>query len=287
MMLDRIIAGRLTWAAALCALLSPATVLAESRPTMLADYMGTRTSAIEAELGWYTDSQGSATLHVLAPVLSARIAAGDSMDIELDWPFGFASSSSELGDGVDEFRSGNPFLAGYYVSRQQNGYLRVGLGIAPPLASADDLDDILPLAMPTAMRGMWDAWLYVPEHLTLAVPFQIESRSGGLLLGADTAAAVLIPTGDNEGADTDLSIQLAGLVGGKRDAVSGGVRLQLVWVPTSDADNAQVAFVPFVQGDFDAGFVYLRFLVNLDEPFGVFGDGADVWAIFAGGGGRF
>jgi hypothetical protein len=63
--------------------------------------------------------------------------------------------------------------------------------------------------------------------------------------------------------------------------------LQMVWIATSEADNAQLALVPFVQGDFDGGFVYLRFLINLDEPFGVFGDGADVWGIFAGGGGRF
>jgi hypothetical protein len=63
----------------------------------------------------------------------------------------------------------------------------------------------------------------------------------------------------------------------------------VVWAATSDADdNAQVAFVPFVQSDFDGGFAYLRFLINLDEPFGVFGDGgADVWAIFIGAGARF
>jgi hypothetical protein len=173
---------RFACAAALCALLSPAIALAESRPTLLGDYTGPRTSAIEVELGWYTDSEDTQTLHVLAPVLGARVSALEELDFELDWPFGFASVSSDVGDGASEFRSGNPFLAGYYVSRMQSGYLRVGFGFAPPLANVDDSSDLLPLAMPLAMRGLWDSWLYAPEHLGLVVPFQIESHSDGILL---------------------------------------------------------------------------------------------------------
>jgi hypothetical protein len=268
---------------ALCALLSPAVALAESRPTLLGDYRGPRSSAIEVELGWYMDSEDTETLHALAPTLGARVSATGELDFELDWPFGFATVSSDVADGDSEFHSGNPFLAGYYVSRMQSGYLRVGFGFAPPLVDAGGFPAII---IPMLMRGLWDSWMYAPEHLGLVIPFQIESHSDGLLIGADSAAAALIATGDSDD-ESDFVLQLAGLVGGKHDTLSAGVRLQVVWISTSDDDNAQVAFAPFVQSDFDGGFGYLRFLINLDEPYGVFGDGADIWGIFVGAGARF
>jgi hypothetical protein len=233
------------------------------------------------------DSESGRSLHALAPALSLRVALADSLDLELDWPFGFTTVSSELTEAQDELVSGNPFLAAYYVDRQRSGYLRVGFGVAPPVLSVDDLDQIFTVILPLYMRGLWDAWLYAPEHLSLVVPLQLESRRGALLLGVDGAAAVMIPTSDVESDDTDLLLQLAGLIGAKKEAVSAGVRLQMAWVATADRDNAQLALVPFVQGDLDNAFVYLRILVNLDEPAGVIGDGGDVWALYLGGGGRF
>ena len=271
----------------LCVLLSSTRVVAESRPSMLADYLGdARKGSIEFELGWYTDSDDGGSLHALAPVLSARFAATEHLDLELDWPFAFVAVSPDIGEGSAEFRSGNPLVAGYYVSRQHGGYLRVGFGVAPPVAQVDDSSDLVPIASGLAMRGLWDSWLYAPETLSFVFPFQIERRMDRLVLGADTALAVLIPTSGGTD-ETDLDFQLAGLIGGTTGPVSAGVRLQLVWLPTSNSDNAQVALVPFVQGDFSGGFVYLRFLINLDQPLGVFGDGADVWALSIGGGGRF
>lgn len=265
-------------------LLSSAGARAESRPSLLGDYLGdARSDAVELELGWFFDSELGDSVHALAPVLSARVSIADNFDLELDWPFAFVSASAEYGG--DQFRSGNPLLAGYYVSRQPDGYMRVGFGLAPPIASADGRIDVLPLAMGVALRGFWDSWLYVPETLSLVFPFQIERRNNGVIFGADTALAALIPTGDSD--EANVAVQLAGLVGGTTGPVSAGIRLQLAWLPTSDGDNAQVALVPFVQGDFSAGFAYLRFLINLDEPFGVFGEGADVWMLAIGGGARF
>lgn len=279
--------NRLASMVVLCVLLSSTRVLAESRPSMLADYVGDgRKGAIELELGWYTDSEDSGSYHALTPVLSARISATEHLDLELDWPFAFVSVSRDAGEGSDEFRSGDPLVAGYYVSRQHDGYLRAGFGVAIPIANVDDSSDLVPLASGVAMRGLWDSWLYLPETLGLVLPFQIEKRVNALVVGGDTALGVLIPTGDRAD-ETDVAFQLAGLIGGKSGPVTAGARLQVVWVPTADGDNAQVALVPFVQGDFSDGFVYLRFLLNLDEPFGVFGDGADVWALSVGGGGRF
>ena len=267
-----------------CVLLSPARVLGESRPSMLADYTGHgRSAALEFELGWYTESEGSESVHAFTPALSVRFAATDHFDLELDWPFAVVTTSSNaLDEGTNQFSSGNPLAAGYYVSRQRDGYLRLGFGVTAPIANSDE---VLSLAHGVAMRGLWDSWLYLPDSFGIVLPFQIERRMDHLILGADTAFGILIPTGDRE--ESDAVIQLAGLVGGSSGAVSAGARLQLVWVPTSSSDNAQVSLVPFVQGDFSEGFAYLRFLVNLDEPFGVFGDGADVWGLMIGGGAGF
>jgi hypothetical protein len=110
------------------------------------------------------------------------------------------------------------------------------------------------------------------------------------VLGGDLAAGLIIPTGATGGA-SQIALQLAGLIGGHVDKTTLGARLQGVWLPRGHEDNAQLALVPFVQADFyDGGFVYARFTLNLDSPFGLFSDGnqtiARVWAVFIGGGSR-
>jgi hypothetical protein len=142
------------------------------------------------------------------------------------------------------------------------------------------------------MNGLWDIWKYAVDRLSLVIPGQFERRSGALLYGGDAALAVLIDTSDANRA-AELVVQLAGMIGARIDDVSLGTRLQVVWFVTEhNTDNAQLALVPFVQADFsDGGFVYARFVLNLDDPFGVFGNGTGlltkVWGLHVGGGARF
>jgi hypothetical protein len=270
---------------------------AEERPTLLEDHRpGSRAGAIELGLGWYTDSDTGASVHVLRPTLGARIAFSNSAELTVDGPFAFAILSPAMGDGDTSFRAGNPVAAVYYMRRSDVGYYRIGGAIAPPLAHLGGSDALgagfIAYAGAAAMNGLWNVWQYSVDRLSLVIPGQFERRSGHLIYGGDFGLGVLVDTGDAN-RDAEVVLQLAGMIGGRIDNVSVGTRLQVVWLATQDGgDNAQLALVPFVQADFsDNGFLFGRFVLNLDDPLGVFGDGrgllGKVWGLHLGGGTRF
>jgi hypothetical protein len=278
----------------------PLRARAEERPTLLEDHRpGSRAGAIELGLGWYTDSDRGSTVHVLRPTLGARFAFSEHAELTLDWPFAFGIVSPAMGDGNSIFRSGNPVAAVYYMRRSGVGYYRIGGAIAMPLAtadsaltSADATTAVFAYTGAVTMNGLWNIWQYATDRLSLVIPGQFERRSGNFIYGGDLGLGVLIYTGDAN-RDAEVALQLAGMIGGRIDNVSVGTRLQVVWLPTqSSGDKAQLALVPFVQADFsDKGFLFARFVLNLDEPFGVFGDGVGllgkVWGLYLGGGTRF
>jgi hypothetical protein len=273
---------------------APHLARADVRPSLLKDHAPDAPPAtLELELGFYSGEfeEGDSVTSVTSVAgMSYRLSS--HFELELDWPFAFMD-----GGESSTFVSGNPFTAAYYVHPWSSGYARFGAGVGWPLAKIDTgtsasffsvLGELAPYLHALNARGLWDIWLYGPETLSLVVPAQIESRHGALLLGADTAFAYLIGVNDLLDPESDAFVQLAGMLGGARDNLTAGLRLQLVWAATTDSnDAAQVSAVPFVQVDLgSAGFVYGRFVLNLDEPAGVFGDGAGVWGLYAGGGGR-
>lgn len=286
--------GWIARAAFVLALACPSLVLAEARPTLLADHPASAhgNTALELELGWYTDSSGGVTMHVLSPFLGLRHAVSNEVELELDWPFAFVDVSPDAGGGDSTFVSGNPLLAAYYVGALERGYYRIGGGVAPPLANLDagDPGDVIHgIAYTRALwiRGMWDFWLYAYDRLSLVVPVQIEGQSDALVAGGDFAFAFMLPTDDQVAPDNEVVVQLGGMLGGRTGKTTLGARLHLVWIPSSDGDNAQLSLIPFVQGD-GSGFIYAKVLLNLDEPLGILGDGGqDVWGLFIGGGGRY
>lgn len=284
-------------ALALLAASVPLRAHAEERPTLLEDHRpGSRAGAVELGLGWYTDSNMGSSIHVLRPTLGARVAVSNSAELTLDWPFAFAILSPAMGDGDTSFRTGNPVAAVYYMRRSDLGYYRIGGAIAAPLAHLGGADALgtgfIAYAGASAMNGLWNVWQYAVDRLSLVIPGQFERRSGHLIYGGDLGLGVLIDTGDAN-RDAEVVLQLAGMIGGRIDNVSVGTRLQVVWLATqSGGDKAQLALVPFVQADFsDNGFLFARFVLNLDDPLGVFGDGvgllSKVWGLHLGGGTRF
>lgn len=282
--------------AVIAALSWPSLVHAE-RPSLIDDYEpGKQTNVLELETGWYFDDNGQ-DLHVLTPAARLKTALSEHAELEIDWPSVLTDVSGGPSD-YTRFLSGNPLLAGYLVKpfehEDARGYMRIGLGIAPPVIDVDPgtdlVRDITAFSAALATRGWWDAWSYAPDTLSVVVPAQWETLVGGaLLIGGDAAAGLLFPTDDRIDDDTDLTLQAAGTLGYRSGPLTVGGKLQGVWLATTDGDNAQLAAVPFVQADVarGAGFVYSRFVLNLDEPLGVFGDGADVWGLYAGGGARF
>jgi len=287
----------LTWLLA-----SPLLAHADSRPTLLAEHEpGAPPVTLELAAGWYTDSNGGTSLHAFPIVPGGALRVNEHVELELDWPLVYFTSSAGGGDGFDAFRSGNPFLAGYYVHPFTHGYARLGFGLGLPLASVnlpspgslsalgEALKEVMPLAIASGSLGFWDFWLYSPERLSLVFPIQFELDRDGLLLGGELAPAILIPTDPQFSPKVEVTFQLAPLIGARVGPVSLGTRLQLVWLATSDvADKAQLSLVPFVQGQVGrSGFLYARFVLPLDEPLGVFGDGDALWGLHLGGGGSF
>jgi hypothetical protein len=138
------------------------------------------------------------------------------------------------------------------------------------------------------MRGNWDQWLWMPEHFGIVVPLGARMVSEDhLLLGGETAFYFLSPVDDYGANRSDFYIQLAGDIGFGWRKVVTGLRLQGVITTTNaDADRLQSAIGPFVRYDMRGAFFTARFLLNLDEPAGIFGD-RDLWALYLGGGATF
>jgi len=242
---------------------------AEGRPTLLADHTpSAKDTALELELGLYTGHG----LTTLAPRFDLRYAFTPHAELVVDWPLELDFGSG--GGGIGK-ASGNPSTTFYFMSRQQDGYFRIGAGVGFPLAPAT--------LFTLALNGLRDAWSYEQRAFSLFVPAQLEVRRGALVLGGDLAAGVLIPT--SKGETTQAALQLAGVIGARVGKTTLGTRLQGAWLPARPP-VAQVAIVPFVQADFnDGGFLYARLTLNLDQPYGFIG-GSDIWGLFVGGGSR-
>lgn len=289
-------------ATAIFVLASPLAAHADSRPTLLPDHQpDSPPVTLELGAGFYHDSEGGVSLTGFPFVAGGAVRVHEHVELELDLPFVYLSVSAESGDGDDAFRSGNPLLAGYYVHPLANGYARIGFGLGIPLASVDlpapgslaalgeAIREVMPYAIATGSLGYWDFWLFAPERLGLVLPIQLELDHDGLLLGGELTNAVLIPIDPQYSPDTEVMLQLAPMIGARAGQLALGARLQLVWQATADVeDGAQLALVPFVQGQLGrSGFLHARFVLPLDEPIGVLGDGDALWGLHVGGGASF
>lgn len=260
------------------ALAVPSASRAEGRPTQLADHRpNAKATALELELGFFTHSLGSVRLTALTPHFDLRHAFSAHSELTIDWPLEFDILSGSGPDKGGSIASGNPSAAFYYMSRNDNGYFRVGGALGVPLAPHE-------LSGALFTNGMRDVWSYLPKSFSLFVPAQFELQRGALVLGADLAGGVIIPT-ESAAGTTQPALQLGGIVGAHVGKTTLGTRLQGTWLPKSPG-VAQTALVPFVQGDFnDGGFLYARLTLNLDPPYGFFG-GANYWGFIVGGGSR-
>src|SRR4029077_780154 len=96
------------------------------------------------------------------PHLDLRQAFSEHAEITLDWPIAI-----NIGAGYAGIASGDPSAVLYYMNRGQDGYFRLGGGVAFPLA---------PYYWPivAAMNGLRDALSYAPKTLSLLFPVQFE-----------------------------------------------------------------------------------------------------------------
>ena len=235
----------------------------------------------------YTDSDGT----VLSNIIGAGVqpfgqfgqteapASESAVEIEATVPFIMTfgdESSSALG---------NPFVGGSYLYSGPDLRARVGLGLALPAADPESFDTLFNLIAAFGVRGMQDAWLWVPDALGIATFGRVElDASEAFTFTLDAALAELVPVRDRDEADT--IVQAApGFAVRAGEVFSAGLRAAVVAVPTSDDDDiAQFSVEPFVRANFGPGFVSARFIYNVDEPFGPSFDDNRLWGAGLGGG---
>jgi hypothetical protein len=253
----------------------------------------------------------------LSPFIRFFYPAMDQLMISADWGFAYASFDDHDDHDESDFRTGNPFIGAHYVKHGRDLRFRIGGGLTLPLANIPDverprhLNDALvayaTYATALAARGAWDIWLWLPETMSLVVPFRLEKGlSQSVELGVDAALAILIPIADNDG-ETEVFLQAAGDFAFLLSAnVRLGLRLQFAWLATDDDDrfespdytdllfndddsdgddDFQLSFEPYVRGYLgQGGFLQARLVINLDEPAGFAFDDDGVWGLFLGGG---
>jgi hypothetical protein len=226
------------------------------------------------ELGFF-DGDGVTNL---SPLLDLKIETAQHTMVLLGW--GLTYTSFDVGDS-DDFGVGNPLVGLSYTSE----LLDVGIAATIPLASVDDLGEAVNYGTASAMRGFWDAWLWLPETLTIVAPAQLRLiDNDALRLQGDAALALAISVGDDSRSDdTEILAQLGGEAAAVLDQVELGGRLAFAYIPSSNSnDDAQLSLEPFVALRPGGSMrVRLGLLLNLDEPAGTAFDDGAVWALRA------
>ncbi len=139
-----------------------------------------------------------------------------------------------------------------------------------------------------AVHAMWDSWLWVPHRIGFVLGSRLDAElPRGLVCAGELGVGVLVPIGDDDGAETDVVVQAAAEGGYRAGPVTSGLRLTLYAITTADADDAQFAVEPFVRLFLDPAFLWLSLVMNIDEPFGFSFDDAKVWGLHLGGGARY
>ena len=156
------------------------------------------------------------------------------------------------------------------------------------------------LQLASATRGTWNPWWWMLDTYTLFVPGELRYRGEGFAAGVEGALALTIPgKQSNDVRDAGTLAQIGAFIAAMQDETgSVGVRVRSV-IPLFNRGQAPLVIgsvtaggspLPCqtsieVYGEMHAADIVLLgagFLLNLDEPFGVFGNGQDVWGAHHG-----
>lgn len=226
------------------------------------------------------DTRGSS--FTLSPLLTFEAPVADDWSLAAEWGFVFTDLSSDSGEGDSTFRVGNPFLGAIYSIADNGIDLSIGCGLGLPLASipGDDLVAALAYYQAAAIRGKWNLWLWRDRILGIVFPLQLILDELPLVtVRGEAAAAGLVSVSDDADHDSDILFQIGGEAGLQLGVVEPGARLQFVWIPTVDGDNAQAAVEPYARFDLKPGFVRFGLLINLDKPLGFAFDEDGHWGV--------
>ncbi len=205
----------------------------------------------------------------VATTLRGRFRLAERVEGRAAWsfPYGSVSVNTPLGDDSDsKLTAGNPFVGAWYLLPMKERLLRLGGGVAMPVASADtDVADAA-LQMAAATHGLYEAWLWMAETTSIVLGADYRGRAGGnLLASAGADLAVLVPSGGRSG-DTEVFLQWRAGLAFVSGAAQFGLRLLSAWLPNSE--TFQLSVRPFFEYVFSEFFVRAALHLNLDEPHG-------------------
>lgn len=230
---------------------------------------------VSIDLGFNTRSDGGLNLTTWAPNLSAYAVVDPDLALSLDWGLTAVNGREAIGTGVEPL---NPFLAAYATPAHGPLRLRLGLGVALPIAEARTENELNAYRSARALRGGWDPWLYRPDTFSLVVPVRAELAVGPpLLLAAEGAVFVLFGTAAGSG--EQLGFQGALEATGRLGILDLGARLQAV---SETPDEAQVSVEPFARVHLGPVGLLARLTLNLDEPDGFAFDRGGIWGAHVG-----
>jgi hypothetical protein len=259
------------------------------------------------DTSFYTGSPGGhQTQTVIAPVASADFKLG-ALRLGADLPFaaGWGRTATDivgvsLSQSASNFVMGNPDLRLDFEVSSGPVLARVGGGVAFLVAdasagSADSLEGKQALQLASASRGTWNQWWWMLDTYTLFVPGELRYRGDGFAAGVEGALALTIPgKQSNNVRDVGTLAQIGAFIAAMQDETGAvGVRVRSV-IPLVNRLEAPIvigrvttgnSLLPCqtsieVYGEMHAAELLLLgagFLLNLDAPFGVFGDGQDIW----------
>jgi len=224
----------------------------------------------------------------------------DIVELGAVWGFAGGYLDSEIlgvGDDSGAFVLFNPFINAAYRYNHDLFILRIGGGVALPVANADSDVGIeqtarqATLVLSASMRGLWNFWLYDEERISIVVPnLRIDSDPREAYVWAfETALGFLLETGDGD-RDTEAIWQMSLELGARIDRVFVlGARLG-VWLlltPEDGDDAAQTSLEPFIRWHLEPIYLQAAFLMNLDTPLGFERQGGTVWGLRFGMGAHF
>jgi hypothetical protein len=236
-----------------------------------------------ATLGSTVVSEDKSTTVLFSPLLEGAVALHRMVFLRATWGFAWAVDGQGLGEST--VRTGNPMASGAFRTGQGPWQLRAELGVTAPFAhipfGTDGRLYAFTYNQTLAMWGMWNQWLWEPDHMAIPVSARFAYRFDEHWVVVEAAEATLIGVrGGASGSKTVGQIAVEA-----RLAIESKVTLcprwQTVRLPAGNVDVWQSAVglrvaVGTAAGDFFAGM-----LLDLDEPLGVFG-GLGRWGIHLG-----
>ncbi len=237
-------------------------------------------TTLGADLSYNTRSNERLDFRTAAPRLHAYVPLNDTFAVAGEWGLTIADYSN----GPDtSFNSLNPFLAAYLTPDAGPLRLRIGLGVALPVAGRGETGterEAREVSYRTAMdmNGAFNPWLYQVDTLSLVVPGRLEFNISENFYAA-VDAAVFTHLRTESGDDNEIGVQVAAEGRVPLGFINLGARLQGV---RYKADVFQTSLEPFVGLNLGALGLRTKLTINLnDERVGI-PSSTDLWGLHLG-----